>query len=444
MSPETFRLKNLPGLNPIRKIHYLFAGDKMKKIFKISFFMLILLGTLGFGFINWQYNHFTPKEVSWQPAPGDLAYFQESYDQSRSSFIQAAQKAQQVRPDMTLGGLPLKTAADPDLTINYCHIPARKTPARLLILSSAVHGVEGYVGSAVQQMFLNELLEEINTDELGILLIHGVNPYGFKYFRRVSENNIDLNRNCSLDRTLFSSVNPGYATLKTMLNPQGPLNVKSLDNLFFATQAIWKIITQGMPNLRQAILQGQYQFEKGVYFGGKELDLPIQVVSPLIQEIAGRYDRIFCIDLHTGYGQRGTMHLFPNPLKDEKKKAAIETIFAGMPIDWGDGDDFYTVTGDFTTYVGTLVPEKEYLTMTFEFGTLDSQTTLGAVLSLHNVILENQGTHFGYASPVDREKTRLRYLEGYYPSSEAWRSKAIADARKVLVQAVSAYEKLAP
>lgn len=416
----------------------------MKKFFKISFFMLILLGALGFGVINWQYNIFTPKDVSWTTVPEDLAYFQESYDQSRAGFILAAQKAQQTRPDMTLGGLPVKSLADSDLTINYCHIPARKTHSRLLILTSAVHGVEGYVGSAVQQMFLNELLDKINTDELGILLIHGVNPYGFKHFRRVSENNIDLNRNCSLEKDLFTSMNEGYANLNSMLNPQGSLKMKSVGNLFFATQAIQKIITHGMPDLRQAILQGQYQFEQGVYFGGRDLDTPIKAVSPLIKEIAGTYDQVFCIDLHTGYGQRGTMHLFPNPLKDEQKKAAIETIFAGIPIDWGDGDDFYTVTGDFATYVGTLLPGKDYLTMTFEFGTLDSQTTFGSIVSLHNVILENQGAQFGFASPLDQTQILQRYRESYYPSSESWRSKAISDARKILIQAVSAYGTLKP
>ncbi len=72
---------------------------------------------------------------------------------------------------------------------------------------------------------------------------------------------------------------------------------------------------------------------------------------------------VFNIDLHTGYGANGTMHLFPNPLKDEKKKVTIENIFSGTHIDWGDSDDFYTSTGDFTTYVGDIIPEKYYLTM---------------------------------------------------------------------------------
>jgi hypothetical protein len=63
----------------------------------------------------------------------------------------------------------------------------------------------------------------------------------------------------------------------------------------------------------------------------------------------------------------------------------------GYHIDWGDDDDFYTVTGDFATYVGSTVPEKDYLAMTFEFGTLYTQTTMGSIKALHTVMIKNQG-----------------------------------------------------
>jgi hypothetical protein len=137
-------------------------------------------------------------------------------------------------------------------------------------------------------------------------------------------------------------------------------------------------------------------------------------VTPLIQQTAQHYDMVFNIDLHTGYGANGTMHLFPNPLKDEKKKVKIENIFSGTHIDWGGSDDFYTITGDFTTYVGDIIPEKYYLTMVFEFGTLDTQATMGAIKALHNVMIENQGVQNGYESQKDEKGVKSRYLESYY------------------------------
>jgi hypothetical protein len=89
-----------------------------------------------------------------------------------------------------------------------------------VIHSSGVHGVEGYLGSAVQVRFLHELLLRSGTDDAvddrrspsasspyssstcftrgnvrKVLLIHSVNPYGMRHHRRTNENNVDLNRN---------------------------------------------------------------------------------------------------------------------------------------------------------------------------------------------------------------------------------------------------------
>lgn len=413
----------------------------MKKIFKVIFIGLIVIIVSIIGFTTFQFNTYKPQAVTQKVNSDNLQYFQESYDDCRKSFLAEAYKTKGIYKNVSISNLKIESKVDSDLTIDYCYIPAQKTFKRLFILTSAVHGVEGYVGSAVQQMFLNELLKEISLDNMGLLLIHGINSYGFKYKRRVTENNVDLNRNCSTDKMLFESVNSGYSDLNGMLNPTNKANTKSVGNIFFQLNAIQKIIQYSMGTLRQAVLQGQYQYEKGVYFGGKELEPSIKAVTPLIQDIAKNYDMVFNIDLHTGYGKRGTMHLFPNPMKDEKKRAKIENIFSGIPIDWGDGDDFYTVTGDFATYVGQIIPEKYYLNMSFEFGTLDSQVTMGAIKSLHNVILENQSVHFGYKSKEDEEDIKNRYLEGYYPSSKPWRSKAIMDASKTLLQAVKKYRE---
>jgi len=183
-----------------------------------------------------------------------------------------------------------------------------------------------------------------------------------------------------------------------------------------------------------------YQYKNGVYYGGKEIEPSIKGISPIIKNIAQDYDLVFNIDLHTGYGKRGTLHLFPNPIEDNIKKEKIENIFSGIHIDWGGEGDFYTVTGDFCTYIGQIIQGKYYLTMTFEFGTLDTQVTNGAITAIHNIILENQGIHYGYKSREDEKAVKKRFLEGYYPSRKPWRSKAIIDAKNTLLKAVKNYQ----
>jgi len=66
---------------------------------------------------------------------------------------------------------------------------------------------------------------------------------------------------------------------------------------------------------------------------------------------------------------------------------------------------------------------------------------MGSIKAVHNVVIENQGVQYGYKTQKDENQVKSRYLESYYPSSEAWRSKAVEDARRVLVQAVKRYQE---
>ena len=414
----------------------------MKIFFKVVFILLVLAILCVVGITTYQFNTYAPNAVTQEAVSSNLVYFQSSYEECRKGFILSADKIKKKFENVKISKLKVESKKDPDLTIDYCYVPAQKKFKRLLILSSAVHGIEGYVGRAVQQMFMKELIGSVNLTDTGVLFIHGINPYGFKYNRRVSENNVDLNRNCSKGNRLYKSVNAGYSDLYGMLNPTGKVSLTSVGNMFFQINAIRKIVQYSMKTLRQAILQGQYQYQEGLWFGGNALEPSIKAVTPLLKEFAKNYEIVFNIDLHTGWGTRGTLHLFPNPIVDKKLKKDLENLFSGNHIDWGDGDDFYTVTGDFTSYIGQVLPGKYYLPMVFEFGTLDSQTTMGSIKSLHNMIVENQGFHHGYKTKKDELKIKTDILEMYYPSSKNWRSKAIEDARKILSQAVKNFESI--
>ena len=278
-------------------------------------------------------------------------------------------------------------------------------------------------------------MENYITDEFlaksGILLIHSVNPYGFKYGRRVTENNVDMNRNSDTETTLYETINAGYPEVYSLINPKGKLDTESFAHKFFFVRAIYEIAQKGMSVLRQAVLQGQYQYPEGLYFGGRIFEPQIVKMKPILDTICAPYKTVFTIDLHTGYGERGKMHLFPLTV-EQKTKEQMETVFEGFKIDWGDSDDFYTVTGDFVNFVGKVNAEKIFIPMTFEFGTMNSQTTLGSLKSIHTMILENQGVQNGYTSSADSLKAKAGVREMYFPKSEAWRSQSVEEFKKVL------------
>lgn len=368
-------------------------------------------------------------------------YFNPDYTTARHEFREKAKLINDRYPDSELFTVKVPSKIDDDLTVDLLYIPCQGEKQRILIISSGVHGVEGFVGNAVQMMFLDKFISDELLNNTGILFVHSVNPYGFKYLRRVSENNVDLNRNSSTHESLYSTVNEGYPKVYSFINPKGKVNTKSCKNRLFKVRAVFKIIRASMPVLRQAVLQGQYQFPEGLYFGGSNFEPQTVALVPVISSICEPYKIVFSMDLHTGYGEKGKLHLFPNSVEDAERKQ-LESIFSGYQIDWSDSDDFYTVTGDFVDFTGQLNKGKGFLPMSFEYGTLNSQTTKGSLKSIHIMILENQGKHHGYKKERDSLKVHKDFIEMYNPSSEEWRNKIMKDTEEMFKIILPRYAKL--
>jgi len=414
----------------------------MKKFLKIVTFVIIVLivGILGYTYVS--FNSYSPADPEIEINRDVQHYFSNSYTESRKAFLAESKKLEAKFDSVQLFSRNVPSKTDNDLTIDFCYVPAQKETKKLLILTSGTHGVEGYVGSAVQRMFMNEILTPEMVEEVGVLFVHSVNPFGFKYTRRVTENNVDFNRNCDVKKSLFSSKNEGYGKLIGMLNPEGKVNSGSLKNKFFMLIAINELLKKSMASLRQAVLQGQYKYENGLYFGGFEFEPQLAILGEVFKTVSTNYDAVFNIDLHTGYGERGVAHLFPNPIDDKKIKSGLENIFKGYDINWGDSEDFYIINGSFTDYIGKLLTNKTYFPMVLEYGTLNSQSTVGSIKSIHNMVLENQGFHYGYKSAKDSLKVMNSFMEMYNPSSEKWRTKIMADSKILFKKTMKNYAGL--
>lgn len=322
-----------------------------------------------------------------------LSYFKNTFEESRESFIDLAK---------SLGG-ELRSFPVKDLSFESLYFPANTGKKdKLLILTSGIHGIEGFTGSALQRYFLANNFLDFKEENVGILLIHGINPYGFKNFRRVTENNVDLNRNFDTSEELFNNDNPGYAQLKKFLNTKNSRPI-------FYLSAIRYILKFGMDSLRKAILKGQYQFPDSIFFGGKTFEPQVSIIQNEVIRVGEGYENILLVDLHTGYGQRGKLHLFGDrsPFIDQNY---MNGIFKGLPVDYGQEKDFYTVTGGFTVFLAKLFYGKsKFAGIVFEFGTIDSHKPLGSLESLYCMINE------------DRDLFR----EMFYPESHEWRLKVV-------------------
>lgn len=355
--------------------------------------------------------------------PSPPSYFKESFEESRSQLLQ---NLVGWPPTTEHESIPLADENDPNLFIDSIFIPSTSGKKdRLLIVTSGVHGIEGFVGSALQSAMLRENFWGERDEDLNVLIVHAVNPYGFKHERRVSAANVDLNRNFDTTKELFKVKNEGYAKIRELFNPTEPATTGFFHRLGFYFKAVYAIYQHSMAVLRAAILSGQYEFADSIFFGGKDFEPQKAILEGILTKYALGYAHVLMIDLHTGYGARGQLHLFADKTP-EMDGPYIEKIFAGQKLDYGQQKDFYQVTGSMVSYAAKFFTGKaRFAPMVFEFGTLDSQKTLGSIDSLYRMTLENQLAHHQANSPEDAKQIRDLFREMFYPSSVEWRQSAL-------------------
>lgn len=352
-------------------------------------------------------------------------YFKESYSECHKDFSQIFEKVKKSNKSAEIHQFQYSEGI-----INSYYIPAKKNQKNLLILISGTHGVEAFAGSAVQRWLLDKNLQMENT---GMLFIHGFNLYGFKNFRRVNENNIDLNRNFVLGRELNPPDDTDYAKLNSFLNPDHSVRFYFMHSPLFILNSVIKITFNSMESLRRSILKGQYSFPKGLYYGGTQHEPQAYLINDLVHSYAKPYKKIVLVDLHTGYGEKNKLHLLAGK-SDEDNSVKLMKIFSKDEINFADQDKFYSVQGEMAGYFVNqlrLNVDAEISAVIFEFGTMDSQKTLGSIESLRRMVMENQNFHY----PADKETSAsIKYLfrEMFYPSDPTWRAAVMSESEKKL------------
>src|SRR5262245_12648489 len=135
---------------------------------------------------------------NFRQCPGDATpmtsfdAFSPDYHTARHRFREAAARLgwqQEVHPIDPVG------PGGSELTMDVASSLGREAQSTVIV-SSGVHGVEGFFGSAVQ-LGLLDCWHRDGPPSPGVrcVFLHGLNPFGFAWLRRFDENNVDLNRN---------------------------------------------------------------------------------------------------------------------------------------------------------------------------------------------------------------------------------------------------------
>ncbi len=359
-----------------------------------------------------------------------MSYFQKTYEACRAAFLEKARSLKNKFPETELMEIGIPDKKTKNLFTDVLYVPARQNPHDIIVITSGVHGIEGFAGSAVQQLLMDRFLTASVKPSPGFLFIHSINPFGHKFYRRVSGNNVDLNRNFDISDKLFSNRNTAYARFHTLLNPAGPYHRKTAENLRFLFKT-WKILRKNdIKTFRQAILQGQYDFEKGIFFGGKHFEPQKQMMEKIICRFTEKYKRIILIDLHTGYGNRGQLHLigmdkYPDP--EILKK--LKHLYPNDKIEAADKErgNFYKISGSLFDFIYKICDQKNktVLPVAWEFGTFDNIKIRKSLSSLRIMMNENQGFHYGFVNEQSKTKARDEFRNLYYPDDAIWRNRVL-------------------
>ncbi len=296
-----------------------------------------------------------------------IAPLSRSYADARAAFLDAAATAQaRIRSFPH----PLTGLEDEELFVDVAEVgPA--DAEHVVIVVSGTHGVEGYLGSALQRHHL----ETYDTDREGgaaIVFVHALNPYGFSWVRRVNEDNVDLNRNF-VDWSQPTPANDDYADLADALVP-GDWSAETQERTLL--ELMGKVESLGIERLQQIVSGGQYEHPTGVFYGGTGPTWSNDWLRSFMHDRLDGVSRAAIIDLHTGLGPWGHGELISSERPGSDG-------FDRQQAWWGDvismADDASVsadLSGDWLGAAPEFAGDTEITGIAIEYGTVDPITVL--------------------------------------------------------------------
>ena len=337
--------------------------------------------------------------------------FSSDYATARSRFRAAAERLGCEMHAYPVGGTG---PGGEDLTIDVA-ITRGTRMDRTLVISSGIHGVEGFFGSAVQLGLLEEWIgREDSFPAIRCVFLHGLNPFGFAWRRRCNETNVDLSRNLLLTGESFCGSPERYARLNPLLNPQRAPSSWEPVSLKF----LMAVVRYGTPALKQAIASGQYDYPQGLFYGGDEPSRTSAVLATHFDEWLGEGRHVMHLDFHTGLGEWATGKLLIDyPLTEDQHRRLSRWFGPGSFEELHSHGLAYTVRGGFGRWAVVRNRQRDYLYAAAEFGTYTPAKGLAGLRA------ENQTYHWCRPEAASTEAAKRQLVELFCPRSEDWRTR---------------------
>jgi hypothetical protein len=387
-------------------------------------------------------------------------FFSGDYGRARDRFREAARKL----------GVPVESHAiaatgprDESLAIDAATI-GPTSARRVLILSSGLHGVEGFLGSAAQLAWLAQVDASCLPEQLKIVLIHALNPFGFAWLRRSNERNVDLNRNFVPGEELFSSAEyqdalAVYERFSSFLNPASPpsrwdayrlralgailsVGLSARNNLpheeqpsILALKALGKL---GITQLQKTLLVGQYKYQNGLFYGGERPEESTAWMQRHLPVWIDSVDLTLHIDFHSGLGAWGDYRLFIPDRRGSPRARWVGERFGDDVVVPTDEQIAYAANGRMADYFRDLNVGGSYHCLTAEFGTYAGIRLLGALRA------ENRAHFYADRDSPAYRRAKHKLIEAFAPASIRWRETVVAKSLALIARVIEVCGKCDP
>ncbi len=331
-----------------------------------------------------------------------------TYADARAAFLEAAASTG-ARIESFVH--PVSGIEDEELAVDVAELGPIDND-RVILVVSGVHGVEGYLGSALQRHHLetsggarSDGPDAPGAGEPTLIFIHALNPYGFSWVRRVNENNVDLNRNF-VD---WSKPRPGSEAYEPLAADLVPSSWSEEDQEQSLTALMAALQEIGMEAFQQAVSGGQYEYPDGVFYGGTE---PVWSHTWLREFLGARLADVahaVVVDLHTGLGPWGFGELISSESPDSPTYHRQREWWGEVTSHKGGDSVSAPLEGDWLTAVPGMAPDTEMTAIAIEYGTVDSVSVLQSLRA--DAVLHATGDPTSPDAVAIRDQVRAAFLD---------------------------------
>lgn len=297
-----------------------------------------------------------------------------------------------------------------------------ESASKVLILLAGTHGVEGFVGTAVELDHLSLIAsgQIALPSDTAVLFVHALTPWGYAWLRRCDEDGVDLNRN-GID---FSTPLPENSTHSLFRKALFSADYEQRENIFSEFER-----QHGRNELEVAISGGQYSDPDWPFYGGRKPAHGRLVTEALMLKYALHQRDLAVIDLHSGLGPYGYGEIICDHIPNSPGAQIAHDWYGDSVTLPALGTSSSVPKTGLMDYAWHAIMTGRSCHVTLEFGTYPTDELFFVLLRDHQLWAQQDTL----SARIEHSKLMRKH---FCPEDDAWKAMVLFRARQVIAQAL--------